>query len=159
MKKILKLMPTDIGVALTLWTAAMIGFVIVGCATTIPNPNAGQPGQPATIKVADTNAINAASSAASTVAGGVATLYPPAALINPLIPIGTTIAFAISTALAAYKNQQNKSILNAVVQGVESAAPNDQSTVTLAAVKQNIKDSASAAGIQPALHAIVQSNA
>jgi hypothetical protein len=143
--------------------AALLFFcaIIIGCTTSVPNPYAGLPNQPPTIQVADTNKINAGSAAASTVAGVASSLYPPAALVNPLIPIGTSIALAISTALAAWKNQKNKNILAAVVKGVESAAPfggTDLTPISLAVVKSSIKSSATAAGVQPALHEVVQAN-
>lgn len=114
-----------------------------------------------TVYLPDTNRINQIAGAAQSGLGIASTFYPPALAASPLIPWGASLLLAISTALAAYKSQQNKNILSAVVQGVESAAPtggNDATSITLAAVKQSIKDSASAAGVQPALHAIVQSN-
>jgi hypothetical protein len=115
-----------------------------------------------TVWTVNTNAINSAAGLAQTGVALGAGLNPAVGpLGNLAVAWGTGGAFLLSTILAAYRNQQNKNILAAVVQGVEGAAPTGQGDnfpVTLATVKASIQNAATAAGVQPALHSVVMAN-
>jgi len=94
-------------------------------------------------------------------AAGVASLVPVAspwaAAASVLIPI----VFGAVGAASGYYAQAKQtgtanSMLTAVIQGVEAAT--SQPTVTASAVKSAIQSRATAAGVQPALDAVVQAN-
>lgn len=115
-----------------------------------------------TVYSVDTNRLQQIVSTAQTVGSVAGVYYPPAgAAISTIAGIGGTLLFGISTAIAAYKNQQKKNILQAVIAGIEGAPPtggNDATPISTAAVKQSIQTQAINAGVQPALNALVKTN-
>lgn len=115
--------------------------------------------QPFTV---DTNKIGQIVQAGQSVGTAVGVFNPAIGMtVTGGMGLVGTLLFGISTAVAAYKNQSNKNILQAVIQGVEGASPvggNDATPITLAAVKQSIQNEAVNSGVQPALHAIVTAN-
>lgn len=144
-------------------TGASIGLGVAGCVSTVPTVTTGTNGLPVTNQTAvvDTNRINAAVAAALGINAATAPLNPYAPIVAPVISEIGTLVFLASTIFAGIKNNQKGAMLAAVVQGVEGAAPpgsTDSSPITLAQVKQSIQASASAAGVQPALHSVVQAN-
>jgi hypothetical protein len=137
---------------------------IVGCVSPTPVVTRNASGIPVAtnnVITVDTNRINAGIAAAQGVNAATAPFNPYAPLVSPVVSEIGALVFLASSIYAGVKNKQKGAMLAAVVQGVEGASPpgaNDTTPITLAAVKQSIQASATAAGVQPALHAVVVNN-
>lgn len=108
----------------------------------------------------NSNGIQQIVSGAQTVGAIVTPINPAIGMsITTIAGLVGTLLFGVSTGVAAYKNQSQKNILQAVIAGVEGAPPaggNDATPITTAAVKQSIATAATNAGVIAPLNALVK---
>ncbi len=130
-----------------LMICALATLVFVACTTTVVDPVTGK-----TTHVADTNAITNAAGQVKAVNDATKPFNPYAPIIDPAIPIGTTVAFALSNAWAAFLNWRNKKALVAVVKGVEEFSESAPKST----LKDLIFDQSKAAGVAGHLANVVE---